>query len=192
MALEGSLSHRELTANAALLIGAGVETTVNLIGNGIVALLDHPDQLATLRADPALWPAAVEEILRFDSPVQMTARTAHADKQIGDVHIAKGSVVVLLLGGANRDPQVFDQPGKFDITRSNARDHLAFGTGIHVCLGAALARNEGMTALRELFDRYPGLHLTEPAERRSLVTLHGYRRLPARLRPDAAPFRRTA
>lgn len=183
LALDGSLSGRELTSNAALLIGAGIETTVNLIGNGIAALLEHPDQLALLREDPELWPSAVEEILRYDSPVQMTARTALCDKEIAGVGIPKGAVVVLLMGGANRDPNVFDRPDVFDITRPNARDHLAFATGIHVCLGAALARIEGATALRELFVRYPDLQLRAPAEPRGLVNLHGYRRLPAVLTP---------
>lgn len=183
LALDGSLNGRELTSNAALLVGAGVETTVNLIGNGVTALLDHPDQLALLREDPELWPSAVEEILRFDSPVQMTARTALRDTQVAGVDIREGAVIVLLLGGANRDPNVFERPEQFDITRTNARDHLAFGSGIHVCLGAALARIEGATALRELFTRYPDLRLDAPAERRGLVNLHGYRRLPVMLRP---------
>ncbi|MDG4668206.1 cytochrome P450 [Mycobacterium sp. 236(2023)] len=183
LALDGSLNGRELMSNAALLIGAGVETTVNLIGNGIAALLAHPEQLAILRDDPGRWPNAIEEILRYDSPVQMTARAAHRDTEIAGIPIQKGAVVVLLLGGANRDPQVFDRPDEFDITRDNARDHLAFASGIHVCLGAALARIEGATALRELFTRYPDLHLRAPAEPRGLVNLHGYRRLPAVLTP---------
>lgn len=186
LALDGSLSGRELSSNAALLIGAGVETTVNLIGNGIAALLAHPEQLALLRDDPDLWPSAVEEILRYDSPVQMTARTARCDTEVAGVPVRKGAVIVLLLGGANRDPQVFDRPNEFDITRSNTRDHLAFASGVHVCLGAALARIEGATALRELFTRYPGLHLAAPAEPRGLVNLHGYRRLPAALRRRAS------
>lgn len=185
MALESGLTDRVLRANAALLVGAGVETTVNLIGNGIVALMNHPDQLALLRDDPGLWPSAIEEMLRFDSPVQMTARQASRDTEIAGVPIAKGTAVVLLLGGANRDPKVFDRPDRFDITRPNARDHLAFGSGIHVCLGAALARNEAVTALRALFDRYPDLQLRGTPEHRGLVNLNGYRRLTARLRHDA-------
>lgn len=186
MALEGGLTERELLSNATLLIGAGVETTVNLIGNGIAALLDHPEQLAMLRADPTLWPSAVEEVLRFDSPVQMTARSALCDTEIAGERLDKGTVIVLLLGGANRDPQVFDEPDSFDITRANAKDHLAFGSGIHVCLGGPLARIEGTTALRRLFERFPDLQLSGPRERRSLVTLHGYSRLPTALGPRAA------
>ncbi|MGE2834022.1 cytochrome P450 [Mycobacterium sp. SMC-4] len=181
LALNGHLSGRQLISNAALLIGAGVETTVNLIGNGIAALLAHPDQLTLLQENPALWPTAVEEILRYDSPVQIAARAALHDTEIMGREIPKGAVIVLLLGGANRDPQVFDRPERFDITRPNAKEHLAFGTGIHVCLGAALARSEGATALRELFTRYPDLRLHEPPERRGVVNLHGYRRLAAQL-----------
>ena len=181
LAADGTLTDRELTANAALLIGAGFETTVNLIGNGIVMLLQHRKQLALLRDDPDLWPAAVEEILRLDSPVQMTARTAGCDVEIAGHHIAAGDMVALLLGGANRDPHVFSDPGSFDITRVNARDHLAFASGVHACLGAALARTEGATALRALFETFPDLRLTAPPQRRGLVNLHGFNRLPAQL-----------
>ena len=181
LATEGSLTDREFTANAALLIGAGFETTVNLIGNGIVLLLKNPDQLARLRAEPELWPAAVEEILRIDSPVQMTARTATVDVEIDGQHIAPGEMVGLFLGGANRDPRVFVDPTRFDIGRENAREHLAFASGMHVCLGAALARIEGVTALRALFDTFPDLHLTAPPSRRGLVNLRGFATLPAQL-----------
>lgn len=181
LALQGDLTDRELKANATLLVGAGVETTVNLIGNGITALLHHREQLALLRVDPTLWPSAIEEILRFDSPVQITSRTALCDMEIAGKTLKQGDGVVLLLGGANRDPHVFDHPDRFDITRPNARDHLAFGTGIHSCVGAPLARIEGVTALRELFTRFPDLHFEAPPEPRGLVNLQGYRRLPVRL-----------
>ena len=181
MAADGTLTDRELTANAALLVGAGFETTVNLIGNGIVALLQNPEQLARLRDDPDLWPAAVEEILRFDSPVQMTARTAGCDVEIAGHNIAAGDMVALLLGGANRDPHAFPDPNSFDISRLNARDHLAFASGVHACLGAALARIEGATALRALFETFPDLRLVEPMQRRGLVNLRGFSRLPAQL-----------
>ena len=187
LAADGSLTDRELTANAALLLGAGFETTVNLIGNGIVVLLQHPDQLARLRDDPDLWHAAVEEILRLESPVQMTARTAIRDVEIAGHQIAAGDMVALLLGGANRDPQVFTDPSTFDITRPNARDHLAFASGVHACLGAALARIEGVTALRTLFETFPDLGLTTEPERRGLVNLRGYTRLPAQLGSRRAP-----
>lgn len=181
MAADHTLTDHELAANAALLIGAGFETTVNLIGNGIVLLQQHPDQLALLRDNPDLWPAAVEEILRIESPVQMTARTARCDVEMAGQRLPAGTMVAVLLGGANRDPRVFTEPTRFDITRPNARDHLAFASGIHVCLGAALARIEGATALRALFEAYPDLRLTETPRPRGLVNLHGYVKLPALL-----------
>jgi cytochrome P450 len=181
LAADGSLTDREFTANAALLIGAGFETTVNLIGNGIVVLLQHPEQLARLGEDPDLWPGAVEEILRIDSPVQMTARTAGCDVDIAGQRIAAGDMVAVLLGGANRDPNVFTDPNRFDITRANAREHLAFASGVHACLGAALARIEGVTALRALFEAFPDLRLATPPQRRGLVNLRGFSRLPAQL-----------
>ncbi|WP_370495902.1 cytochrome P450 [Mycobacterium sp. pR1184] len=186
VAAGGELTHREFAANAALLVGAGFETTVNLIGNGIVLLLQHPHQLALLRDDPGLWPAAVEEILRFESPVQMLVRSARRDAEIAGQHIRAGSMFVLLMGGANRDPRVFSDPGRFDITRPNARDHVAFGSGIHGCLGAALARIEGVIALRTLFERFPTLSLREQPEPLELVTLHGFKRLPVELRTRPA------
>jgi cytochrome P450 len=182
VAAGGELTHREFAANAALLVGAGFETTVNLIGNGIVLLLEHPQQLALLRDDPSLWPAAVEEILRFESPVQMLVRTARRDAEIAGERIPAGAMFVLLMNGANRDPGVFTDAGRFDITRPNARDHVAFGSGIHGCLGAALARIEGVIALRTLFERFPTLSLREQPEPLEVVTLHGFKRLPAELR----------
>jgi hypothetical protein len=181
LAAHGTLTDHEFTANAALLIGAGFETTVNLIGNGINLLLQNPDQLALLCNDPELWPSAVEEILRIDSPVQMTARTAHCDLDLAGHRVAAGEMVALLLSGANRDPHMFADPDRFDITRPNARDHLAFASGIHACLGAALARIEGVTALRALFEAFPDLELTAPPQPRGLVNLRGFSRLPARL-----------
>ncbi|MGX9669959.1 cytochrome P450 [Mycobacterium sp. HM-7] len=181
LAADNTLGAHEFTANAALLIGAGFETTVNLIGNGIVHLLQNPDQLARLQAEPELWPRAIEEILRIDSPVQMTSRTAKCDVEIAGQLVRAGDMVALFLGGANRDPQVFPEPARFDISRENAREHLAFASGVHACLGAALARIEGVTALRTLFEAFPDLHLTEPPSRRGLVNLRGYSTLPAQL-----------
>jgi hypothetical protein len=190
MAADGTMTDRELTANAALIVGAGFETTVNLIGNGIVLLLRHPEQLAQLHDNPDLWQGAIEEILRLASPVQMTARTPGCDVEITGARIEAGNMLALFLGGANRDPHVFADPAKFDITRSNAREHLAFGSGIHACLGAALARIEGATALRALFEAFPDLRLTASPERRGLINLHGYTRLPVQLgrrRTTSAP-----
>ncbi|WP_174184545.1 cytochrome P450 [Nocardia barduliensis] len=177
----GELDSNALKATASLLMGAGFETTVNLIGNGAAQLLAHPDQLERLREDPELWPNAVEEILRFDSPVQTTARTALTDVEIDGIPVRAGNTVVLSLAGANRDPAVFADPGRFDVGRDNAKEHLSFSSGVHVCLGASLARMEGVYALQALFERFPGLRLDGPPKRRALFTLHGYERLPVRL-----------
>ncbi|PXX68953.1 hypothetical protein DFR70_102639 [Nocardia tenerifensis] len=177
----GELDEFELKASASLLMGAGFETTVNLIGNGVVQLLEHPEQLARLRAEPELWPNAVEEVLRFDSPVQTTARTAVCDVEIAGTRVRAGDTVVLSLAGANRDPAVFPEPDRFDVGRANAKEHLSFSSGVHVCLGASLARMEGVYALQALFDRFPDLALDGPPRRRELFTLHGYEQLPVRL-----------
>ncbi|MGW0005483.1 cytochrome P450 [Nocardia grenadensis] len=179
----GELTTDELCASATLLMAAGFETTVNLIGKGIVWLLGHPDQLDRLRAEPELWPNAVEEILRIDPPVQSTARTTRAELEIGGTRLRTGSTVVLSLAGANRDPAVFADPARFDITRHNAKNHLSFSNGIHVCLGAGLARSEAAHALRALFETFPDLRLTDPPTRRPLFTLHGYEHLPAHTGP---------
>ncbi|MFI9504562.1 cytochrome P450 [Nocardia sp. NPDC052566] len=179
--VDGGLTHRELLTNTALLLGAGFETTVNLLGNGIMLLHKHPDQLELLRADPELWPGAIEEILRHDSPVQVTARMALEDLTVEGHDIAKGTVIMLLLGGANHDPTVFPDPYRFDIRRANAREHLSFGNGIHTCLGANLARIEGAIALRSLYDRFSDIKIDTTPPRRATVNLHGYRELPATL-----------
>lgn len=181
---DGDLTRHELGTTAALLAGAGFETTVNLIGNAIVLLLHHRDQLAMLREDPDLWPGAVEEVLRIDSPVQMTSRTAACDVELAGHHIAAGKTVALLLGGANRDPAVFADPEQFDITRPNAKDHLSFGSGVHACLGASLARVEATIALRALFERFPALRLDGTPTPRGLATLRGFRRIPAKTIPS--------
>jgi cytochrome P450 len=162
-------------------MGAGFETTVNLIGNGVAQLLAHPEQLDRLRAEPELWPNAVEEVLRLDAPVQTTARIARAELELEGARLRAGSTVVLSLAGANRDPAVFTDPETFDVGRPNAKDHLTFSSGIHVCLGASLARMEATHALRSLFDRFPDLKLDGAPQRRKLFTLHGYERLPVRL-----------
>ncbi|MFI5777806.1 cytochrome P450 [Nocardia sp. NPDC051570] len=178
----GELDDRELKATASLLMGAGFETTVNLISNGVVQLLAHPAQLARLREEPELWPNAVEEILRIDAPVQTTARVALSDGvELEGISFRKGHTVVLSLAGANRDPKMFEDPTRFDVARPNAKDHLTFSSGIHVCLGASLARMEGVYALRSLFDRFPNLQRAGRPERRPLFTLHGYSRLPVLL-----------
>jgi cytochrome P450 len=177
------LSEDELTSIAMLLLAAGFETTVNLIGNGVGLLTAHPEQLALLRADPQRWPRAVEEVLRFDSPVQRTGRVAHRDTEVAGERFRTDQVIVVLLGGANRDPAVFADPDRFDVTRENAGDHLAFSSGAHFCLGAALARMEGEVGLRALFDRFPDLALSGPPHRRPTRVLRGYARMPVRLSP---------
>ncbi|TSE00381.1 cytochrome P450 [Skermania sp. ID1734] len=177
----GDLTDYELVATAMLLAGAGFETTVNLIGNGAVLLCRHRAQLDRLRDDPQLWPNAIEEMLRFDSPVQRTARTTCEPVELAGHALPPRRTVVLWLGQANRDPRVFDNPDEFDVGRKNAKDHLAFGSGVHACLGASLARMEGTFALQGLFERFPGLRLDGEPTPRSLITLHGYQRVPVQL-----------
>jgi cytochrome P450 len=177
------LTHAELVSTALLLLVAGFETTVNLIGNGTVALLTAPDggqQWDRLRQEPALIPAAVEELLRYDSPVQMTSRNATQDVELGGTLIRQGTPVVVAIGGANRDPAVFDEPGRLMTDRANAGRHLSFSLGIHHCLGAALARLEGRLAVEELTRRYPALALAGTPVRRPLLVLRGYESVPVR------------
>lgn len=178
---DGGLTDRELLATAGLLLAAGFETTVNLLGSGVVLLVGHPDQLARLTAEPSGWANAVEEILRYESPVQNTARRALRDVDIAGHIVREGRFVSVLIGGANRDPEVFADPDRFDVGRANARDHLAFSAGAHYCLGAALARMEGEIGLRLLFERYPDLALAGTPRRRRTKTLRGYDTLPVRL-----------
>ena len=175
------LDETELRAVAGLVLAAGFETTVNLLGNGIRLLLDNPDQLAVLAAEPALWPNAVEEILRYDSPVQLTARVARRPTSVAGTEIAAGELVVIYLAGANRDPQVFDDPHRFDVRRPNAGKHLAFSGGRHFCLGAALARAEGEAGLRSFFTHYPDVSAAGAGARRTTRVLRGWARLPVRL-----------
>jgi cytochrome P450 len=168
------LSEKELLATMFLLIAAGFDTTVNMIANGVLALLRHPAQLAALRADPSLIGGAVDEILRFDSPVNITARFTTAPIPVGDVVIPANEFVLISLLAANRDAAHFDDPEAFDITRkSNA--HIAFGYGAHYCVGAALARLEGRTALTRLLQRFGQLELatTERIEYRDSILMHG-------------------
>ncbi|AEA24257.1 cytochrome P450 [Pseudonocardia benzenivorans] len=184
---EGGLTEDELSSIAMLLLAAGFETTVNLIGSGSALLMQHPDQLALLRDDPSLWPNAVDEMLRIDSPVQRTGRMAHATTEVLGTTIRAGTVVVVQLGGANRDPAVFDDPTRFDVTRANAGDHIAFSSGIHYCLGAGLARMEGEVALRALFERFPDLAPAGPGRRRPTRTLRGWASLPVALARTSVP-----
>lgn len=176
------LTDRELKATAGLVLAAGFETTVNLLGNGTALLERHPDQLDRLRRDGELWPNAVDEILRIDPPVLLTGRTAVRDTEVAGRTITKGSLLTTILAAANRDPEVFDRPAEFDVARENAKEHVAFSAGRHYCLGAALARMEGEVGLRLLFERYPELTVLPGATRRSTRILRGYERLPVRLK----------
>src|SRR5262249_43809214 len=149
-------------------------------GNGVLALLRHPDELSRLRASPDLIGSAVEELLRYDSPVQRTGRIASTDVEIDGRRIEKGSIVVGAVGAANRDPIHFPDPDRLDLTRADNR-HLAFGFGIHFCLGAALARVEGQVAIATLLRRLPGLRLDiETPEWRESSVLRGLKALPVR------------
>jgi cytochrome P450 len=172
------LNEEELLATCILLLVAGHETTVNLIGNGTLALLRHPAELRRLRDDPGIIGTAVEELLRFDGPVQRTARIPSEDIVVGGRTIPKGEMVMPFLGAADRDPAQFPDPQRLDLTRADNR-HIAFGLGIHFCLGAPLARMEGQIAINTLLKRLPKLALaTDKPEFRQSLTLRGLQSLP--------------
>ncbi|MDI1447480.1 cytochrome P450 [Polyangium sp. 6x1] len=177
------LNEKELLSMVFLLYLAGHVTTVNLIGNGVVALLTHPEELARFKADPGLAKGVVEETLRYWGPVDYlgAVRTAKEDMEIAGVPIPKGGQVMVGLGSANRDPAQFENPHAYDITREGAHRHIAFGKGIHLCLGAPLARIEGQIAFETLFRRFPELRLAVPAEELrwgGAAGLRGFRELP--------------
>jgi cytochrome P450 PksS len=158
------LTEQELYSMASIILIAGHETTVNLIGTGTLVLLQHPDQLARLWSDPELIKPAIEELLRHSGPVEgSTDRYAAEDVEIGGVTIPKGAAVYVMLGSANRDAERFSDPDVVDLTR-DTRQHVAFGQGIHYCLGAPLARLEGQIAIGSLVQRFPNLRLAAPAE----------------------------
>ena len=171
------LSEEELLRTLILLLVAGHETTVNLISNGTLALLRNRDQLRLLQEDPSLMRGAIEELLRFDAPVQLTGRIPLEDMEFGGKSVRKGQQVVALVGAANRDPAQFDNPDRLDLLRRDVR-HIAFGGGIHFCLGAALARTEGQIAIGSLIKRFPAFELAGEPEWRDTVTLRGLRHLP--------------
>lgn len=171
------ITPREVVGLAQLLLVAGHETTVNLIGNGTLALLRNPEQLALLRRSPELVGPAVDEFLRFDGPVQITQRVVTQDMTVVGCPVKRGDEIMLVLGAANRDPSAFPNPHKLDVTR-DARRHVGFGGGIHHCLGAALARMEGQIAFATLLDRFPHLELAGTPERRPTFTLRGLETLP--------------
>jgi cytochrome P450 len=180
---ETYLDESELHAVAGLVLAAGFETTVNLLGNGIRMLLDAPEHLRTLSQRPQLWPNAVEEILRLESPVQLTARFALKDTEVAGTSVKQGELVIVYVAAANRDPAVFTDPNRFDIERENAGKHLAFSGGRHFCLGAALARAEGEVGLRAFFDRFPEVRAAGAGSRRDTRVLHGWSALPVALGP---------
>ncbi len=177
-----TLTEDELLVTLRLLLVAGNETTTNLIANGLLALLRHPDQLARLRDDPSLMESAIEELLRFDSPVQTDARTALEDVELDGVTVREGQRVLLLIGAANHDPSHFPDPGHLDIGRDD-RSHIAFGRGIHHCLGAPLARVEATIAFEGLLERFDHIQLASPKPVfKDHVVLRGMRELHVDLR----------
>ncbi len=179
------LSEEEIVSNCIITMVGGQETTTNLIGNGVLALLRHPDQLARLRADLSLVPSAVEELLRFEPPTQHTARLAPEDLTMGGRLLKKRQAVIAVIGAANRDPERFADPDRLDVGRADNR-HLAFGWGPHFCFGAPLARIEGQTAFAMLLARFSHIELEPgPLVWRQNLALRGLERLPVRLRSAA-------
>jgi cytochrome P450 len=174
------ISSGEVLSLAVLLLVAGHETTVNLIGNGMLALLRAPDQLALLRRSPELVGGAVDELLRFDGPVQITQRIATEDMEVVGCQVRRGDEILLVLGAANRDAAVFAEPGRLDVTR-DARRHVGFGGGIHHCLGAVLARMEAQIAVAALLERFGRIELAGAPVRRPTFTLRGLESLPIAL-----------
>jgi cytochrome P450 len=189
------LTEEEILGFFQLLLSAGTETTTNLINNAILCFLEHPDQLARLRAQPGLLPSAIEEVLRYRSPGQIMFRSTKTDVELHGEIIPAGKLVLPVVGSANRDPQKFQDADRFDITR-NPNPHLAFGHGIHFCLGAALSRLEARVALEDILERVKGFQLasSEPWVPRKALHIHGPLRLPIRFEPGqrAAPQRMAA
>lgn len=182
---DSDLTDMEVRTFAGLLLGAGFITTAHAFGNAVVALVGHPDQRARLRAHPEGWPNAVEEVLRYDSVFQIAVRVATEPLEIDGHTVREGSAIFLLGGGANRDPAMFERPDEFDTTRANARDHIGFGSGIHACLGAPLARMELHIGLQTLFERFPQLTLAGEPILNDSTLLHGIKHLPVNLGPAA-------
>lgn len=174
---EDRLSETEVIVNTLLIYAAGFETTTHLLGNTVRQLVAHPDQQERLRHDRSLVPSAIEEVLRFDPPVQLDGRYLFDDIEIGGVTLPAGSTTMVLIGAANRDPALVDDPDRFDVGRRDFQV-LSFGSGIHFCLGAALARLEGQVLLGQLLDRYQRWAITAEPTWRSRITLRGVEQLP--------------
>ena len=179
---DGLLAEDELFSTVTLLFFAGFLTTTNLIGNGLVALFDHPGEMARLWADPGLAASAVEEVLRFDSPVQFVHRNVLEDLEVDGHRLRKGEVVMTLLAAANRDPARFADPDRFDVGRPDNL-HLAFAWGLHFCLGARLARMEGQLVFRGLVERFSGVEPAGEPVRNPGLAIRGFESLPVRLTP---------
>jgi cytochrome P450 len=175
--LRAKLTEDEVVATAVLLLMAGHEATVNVIGNGVWALLRHPSQWQRLLKDPSLVDAAVEEMIRYDAPLQLFERTATEDVEIAGFRVPKGEKIAALLGAAARDPQVFTEPDRFDVGRT-PNQHLGFGAGIHYCIGAPLARIEIAAAVRALLEKAPKLRTTRKPERKPEFAIRGLRNFP--------------
>jgi cytochrome P450 len=171
------LTEDELVTTCVLLLNAGHEATVNVSGNGLLALLEHPDQLQRLREDPAQLPTAIEELMRFDSPLQLFERTATEDVEIGGITVERGQKIAALLGAANHDPAVFADPETLDVGRTD-NPHISFGAGIHFCIGAPLARVELQASFGALLGRTSRLELGRPARRRPEFVIRGLAELP--------------
>lgn len=176
------LSTVELQTFVLLLYVAGHETTVNLIGNGTLALLRHRDELRRWANDPSLDAQAIDELLRYDGPVQQTVRVPLQPVRFGDVEVAPNTMVMTVLGAANHDPAVFDDPHTLRLDRPNARNHVAFAAGIHYCLGASLAKLEGQVAIGSLIRRFPDVELAGEPRWRDRLTIRGVDHLPLSVR----------
>jgi cytochrome P450 len=176
------LTEDELVTTCILLLNAGHEATVNVTGNGALALLRNPEQLRRLREDRTLLPAAIEELMRFDSPLQLFERTATEDVEIGGVTVEKGRKIAALLGAANRDPAVFAEPDRLDVGRAD-NPHISFGAGVHFCIGAPLARVELQATFGALLDRTSSIELGGEPVRRPEIVIRGLAELPVVLHP---------
>jgi len=171
----------ELVQNCIFLLNAGHETTANLTANGICALMDHPDQLRRLQDDPSLIDTMVEETLRYDSPVQLGNRRLTADLEVGGVAMKEGDYLHMAIGAANRDPDIFEDPDRFDIGRKMLHPHFAFAWGKHICLGATLGKIEGRVAIGKFVQKFPNVDYAGDKERLLRARFRGYSHVPVKV-----------